>query len=134
VLAVEDDGALSRIVARQLTELGYHVLEAESAVAALAFLEKQPVDLLFTDVIMPGELSGLQLVRFASSRWPNLRVVLTSGFPGAKLGGSVGTTTTRLLSKPYRRRISLASFVRRSRLNRQYRRRRPGSQPIARRP
>jgi CheY-like chemotaxis protein len=103
VLAVEDNGALRRIVARQLTELGYHVLEAENAVAALALLEKQPVDLLFTDVIMPGELSGLQLVRFASARWPHLRVVLTSGFPGAKLGGSVGTTTTRLLSKPYRK-------------------------------
>jgi CheY-like chemotaxis protein len=103
VLAVEDNGALRRIIARQLMELGYHVLEAESAVAALALLEKQPVDLLFTDVIMPGELSGLQLVRFASSRWPHLRVVLTSGFPGAKLGGSVGTATTRLLSKPYRK-------------------------------
>ena len=103
VLAVEDNGALRRIVVRQLTELGYHVLEAENAVSALALLEKQPVDLLFTDVIMPGELSGLQLVRFASSRWPNLRIVLTSGFPGTKLGGSLEATRTRLLSKPYRK-------------------------------
>ena len=103
VLAVEDNGALRRIVVRQLAELGYRVLEAENAVAALALLEKEPVDLLFTDVIMPGELSGLQLVRFASSRWPRLRIVLTSGFPGTKLGGSLEATTTRLLSKPYRK-------------------------------
>ena len=79
------------------------MLQAENAVAALALLEKEPVDLLFTDVVMPGELSGLQLVRFASSRWPRLRIVLTSGFPGTKLGGSIDATTTRLLSKPYRK-------------------------------
>jgi PAS domain S-box-containing protein len=104
VLAVEDNAPLRRIVVRQLTELGYRALEAESASAALAILENTDVDLLFSDVVMPGELSGLELARTAVAKRPNLRVLLTSGFPGTKIAGSLGeAATARLLSKPYRK-------------------------------
>jgi PAS domain S-box-containing protein len=104
VLAVEDNAALRRIVVRQLAELGYRPLEAESAAAALAVLEREHVDLLFSDVIMPGELSGLELARTVVGRWPHIGVLLTSGFPGTKIAGSLGEEgTARLLSKPYRK-------------------------------
>jgi CheY-like chemotaxis protein len=103
VLAVEDDAALRRIVARQARELGYSVLEAENAVTALALMERERVDLLFTDLVMPGELSGLELARAAAGRWPHIRVVLTSGFSEAKINANLDTAAARLLTKPYRK-------------------------------
>ncbi len=114
VLAVEDNAALRRIVVHQLRELGYHVLEAEHAAAAVAVLEREKVDLLFTDVVMPGKTTGFELTRTALSRWPALRVVLTSGFPQAKINTDLGAAPSeaRILSKPYRRE-DLARTLRR---------------------
>ncbi|HZL60031.1 MAG TPA: PAS domain S-box protein [Stellaceae bacterium] len=100
VLVAEDDDALRRVVVRQLRDLGYQPLEAASAAAALDILEREPVDLLFSDVIMPGEGDGFELARRVAARWPKLRILLTSGFPAARL--SLGRTV-RLLHKPYRR-------------------------------
>jgi CheY-like chemotaxis protein len=95
---------MRRIVLRQLGELGYRAWEAENAAAALAILEREPIDILLTDIMMPGELSGLDLARHVAKRWPKMRVILTSGFPGAKIeGGLSGDGLTRILSKPYRR-------------------------------
>jgi signal transduction histidine kinase len=102
VLVVEDNPALRRIVMRQVSEIGYRALEADNAAAALAILEHQPVDLVFTDVVMPGRFSGLDLAATVADCWPQVRVVLTSGFPG-KVGGRLDPMTTRLLSKPYRK-------------------------------
>jgi CheY-like chemotaxis protein len=53
-LAVEDNAALRRVVMRQLKELGYRVLEAENAAAGLQLMEQQSIDLLLTDIVMPG--------------------------------------------------------------------------------
>jgi signal transduction histidine kinase len=103
VLAVEDDAALRRIVARQARELGYSVLEAENAVTALALMERERVDLLFTDLVMPGEFSGLELARAAAERWPHIRVVLTSGFSEPKINAQLAAAAARLLTKPYRK-------------------------------
>jgi CheY-like chemotaxis protein len=103
VLAVEDNIGLRRIVVRQLNELGYHVLEAEDAHTALRILENERVDLLFTDIIMPGGTNGYELARIALSRWPGIRILLTSGFPENKIHGSERLSNMRLLSKPYRR-------------------------------
>ncbi len=103
VLAVEDNTSLRRLVARQLTELGYRVVEAENAQEALKILDDQAIHLLFTDVVMPGGTSGYDLARAALARWPQIKVVLTSGFPDATLNGQATLTDFRLLSKPYRR-------------------------------
>jgi CheY-like chemotaxis protein len=103
VLAVEDNSNLRRVVVRQLSELGYRVIEAEAAQAALAILEREPVDLLLTDVVMPGGISGYDLARAATARWPHVKVVMTSGFPEAKLSRDTHLPNLRLLSKPYRR-------------------------------
>jgi CheY-like chemotaxis protein len=103
ILAVEDNASLRRVVVRQLTELGYRVLEAEDAQNAFRILESEPVDLLFTDIVMPGGTSGYEIARTALSRWPAIKIVLTSGFPEYKINGEGAGTNLRLLSKPYRR-------------------------------
>jgi CheY-like chemotaxis protein len=104
VLAVEDNPQLRRVVMRQLRQLGYRPIEADSAATALDILMHEKIDLLFTDVVMPGPLNGIALARQAIARWPALKVVLTSGFPGTKLDDELGPLgdAARLLSKPYR--------------------------------
>ena len=105
VLAVEDNASMRRVVLNQLRELGYQPVEAASAAEALAILEQQSIDLLFTDVVMPGPMDGVALARKALHYNPDIRILLTSGFPGTRLGELLGPhrNTPRLLSKPYRR-------------------------------
>jgi PAS domain S-box-containing protein len=105
VLVVEDNDNVRRVVTRQLTELGYRILEAGNASAALEMLTAgDKVDLLFTDVVMPGKLNGMELAREAAKRWPSLKIVLTSGFPEMRLDCDGDFITgLRLLSKPYRK-------------------------------
>ena len=106
VLLVEDNDQLRKVMAQQLTSLGYRVLEAGEGAAALKILSAEPtVELLFTDVVMPGAVDGIELACQAKQRWPTLAILVTSGFPGKRL------TDERLsqhgfgfLSKPYRRR------------------------------
>jgi CheY-like chemotaxis protein len=112
-LVVEDNAALRRVVTRQLAELGYRVLAAENAVAGLRLMEQQSIDLLLTDVVMPGGINGRELARRARQRWPGMRVIFTSGFSEARLNGDAGSlaAVTPLLGKPYRKE-DLASAAR----------------------
>jgi len=104
VLVVEDNLAVRRVVVRQLHDLGYRVLESERAAAALEVLAHEPVGLLFSDVVMPGGLDGVELARLALERWPTLKVVLSSGFPQARIDGNGEILgSLQLLSKPYRK-------------------------------
>lgn len=114
VLAVEDDDKLRRLLVRQLMELGYTVLEAEGPQLALALLaEGARVDLLLTDVVMPGGISGWELARDATRLRPGLRTVFTSGFPNGAFGSHGGVPEgAHLLAKPYRKE-ELARMVRR---------------------
>jgi PAS domain S-box-containing protein len=105
VLVVEDDAAVREIAVRFLRELGCQVREAQDGLAALALLAQgQAVDLLFTDLILPGGLSGAELAREAQRLRPGIRVLYTSGYPrnvlvhDGKLDEGV-----YLLSKPYSR-------------------------------
>ena len=113
VLVVEDNEALRRVVTRQLGELGYRVLAAENAAAGLELLDRQSVDLLLTDIVMPGGINGRELARRARQRWPDIKIVFTSGFSEARLNGDAGplAACTPLLSKPYRKE-DLASAAR----------------------
>jgi two-component system CheB/CheR fusion protein len=113
VLVVEDNEALRRVVTRQLGELGYRVLAAENAAAGLRLVEYQRIDLLLTDVVMPGGINGRELARRARQVRPEIRVVFTSGFSEARVNGDAGplAACTPLLSKPYRKE-DLASAAR----------------------
>ncbi len=105
ILVVEDDPALRRLAVLQISNLGYRVLEAENATAALALLETgTPVNLLFSDVVMAGKMDGLDLARLVPQRWPKVKIILTSGFPDANIPHHPDDPCApRLLSKPYRR-------------------------------
>ena len=105
ILAVDDSPSVRATVVARLTGLGYRVLEADGPAAALEQIERnQPIDLLFTDIVMPGGMSGKQLATLARAKCPQLKVLFTSGFPGSMLsGGSELEHGDRLLSKPYRK-------------------------------
>jgi CheY-like chemotaxis protein len=113
VLVVEDNPKLRQVVIKQLTDLNYRVAEAENAGAALDLLDGGlAVDLLLSDIVMPGEMDGCALAREFTARCPGVRVLLTSGFPGERLIDAAGLgADVRLLSKPYRKR-DLARTIR----------------------
>jgi CheY-like chemotaxis protein len=105
VLVVEDVDPLRRLVVRQMDQLGYRTIEAADAAAALKVLDTgERVDLVFSDIVMGGEIDGLELARVVSTEWPHIKIVLTSGFPaGADPGGKQSRVDGfALLSKPYR--------------------------------
>jgi signal transduction histidine kinase/ActR/RegA family two-component response regulator len=105
VLVVEDNEPLRQTAVAQLTSLGYRVVEAENGQAALAILDRndQALDLLFTDVVMPGEPDGFGLARMARERRPGIGVLITSGFPGDALNRNGGDMDLPMLGKPYRK-------------------------------
>ncbi|HZB93765.1 MAG TPA: PAS domain-containing protein [Stellaceae bacterium] len=104
VLVVEDNAALRRMAVRQLGELGYRVDEAENATQAIEMIARDAaIDLLFTDVVMPGGMDGRQLADVVTARWPHIKVLLTSGFPGTMIQRSDPGPGVKLLNKPYRR-------------------------------
>jgi CheY-like chemotaxis protein len=83
-----------------LTSLGYDVVTAAGASEALQILERDPgIELLLTDVVMPGGISGVELARAALQSRPGLPVLLTSGFMGD--GAVLETPEFPLLDKPY---------------------------------
>ena len=105
VLAVDDDPGVRAVVVRQLREFGYQVLEADSPAVALDLLDHcGPVDLMFTDMVMPGGVDGRKLAELARAKRPGLKVLFTSGFPGAFLSNDMNLESEHfLLSKPYRK-------------------------------
>jgi PAS domain S-box-containing protein len=81
VLVVEDDDEVRAYSVDSLRELGYRVIEAHDGPSALRLLERQPrVDLLFTDVVLPGGLTGAQVAAQARTLRPALRVLFTTGY------------------------------------------------------
>lgn len=122
VLVVEDDEDVRRTVVDMLSELGYRVLKARDAQSALVIIESGvPIDLLFTDVVMPGTLRSPELARKAQDRLPNLAVLFTSGYTeNAIVHGGRLDDGIDLLSKPYSRE-ALARKVRHVLRNQQQR-------------
>ncbi|AFE11233.1 sensory box histidine kinase/response regulator [Corallococcus coralloides DSM 2259] len=105
ILVVEDDAAVRATVVEVLTELGYRVLKAHDGQSALAVIQSGlPVDLLFTDVVMPGPVRSPELARLAKAHLPDLEVLFTSGYTeNAIVHGGRLDPGVSLLSKPYRR-------------------------------
>jgi PAS domain S-box-containing protein len=113
ILIVEDDKAVRTIAVNILKGLGYAVQEAENGQAALVILQSSSaIDLLFTDLIMPGGMSGQDLLREARQHRPNLKALFTSGYSEQFLKdrGSIDADVP-ILGKPYRRQ-KLAAAIR----------------------
>jgi CheY-like chemotaxis protein len=93
ILVVEDDDEVREVVIAMLTELGYRVVKARDAAAGLVVIDSGiPIDLVFTDVMMPGPLRSPELARKAKERLPNVAVLFTSGYtqmPSCTAGGSI---------------------------------------------
>jgi len=101
ILLVEDDDEVSSLVTDMLRELGYIVTRAASAEAALgAMANARTIDLIFSDIMMPGEMDGLDLAREARRRRPGLPILLTSGYADAAIR-EAGRENIRVLRKPY---------------------------------
>lgn len=106
ILVVEDQEAVRQVACGFLTGFGYDVVEAENAAEALGKLREHPdIDLMFSDVVMPGGMNGFELAKAAYSIRPDLKVVHTSGYPR---GAMVHQEESRfregfIIMKPYRR-------------------------------
>jgi PAS domain S-box-containing protein len=102
VLVVEDDPRVRRVSVRRLRELGYSVIDVEGAQAALDVLDRgEPIDLLFSDVVMPGGMTGVDLAREALRRRPGLRILLTSGYAEPSVLERGAPAKAGWLGKPY---------------------------------
>jgi CheY-like chemotaxis protein len=96
ILVVDDDPLVLNYASNVLQDCGYTVLVASDGIGALALLrDHSPIDLLFTDVVMPG-LDGVEVARQARRESPGLKVLFTSGY------AADATLAGRLLKKPYR--------------------------------
>jgi signal transduction histidine kinase/ActR/RegA family two-component response regulator len=106
ILVVEDDNDVRRIVIKQIAELGYVVIEARSPKEALALLKdpRVKIDLLFTDLVMPGGMNGHELARAAIAERSGLKALFTSGYSDSSLRGDERLgEDEHFLSKPYRK-------------------------------
>lgn len=106
ILVVEDQEAVRAVACGFLGDFGYDIVEAEDGLQALAKLQENPdIDLMFSDVVMPGGLNGFDLAQAARGIRPDLKVVHTSGYPK---GAMVHQEEPRfregfIIMKPYRR-------------------------------
>ncbi len=104
ILVVEDDEMVRRYACQQLRSMGYRVIEVDNGAGALALIEQHPdIDLLFTDVVMPGGMNGRALADAARQLRPTLRVLYTSGYTeNAIVHHGRLDPGVQLLAKPYR--------------------------------
>jgi PAS domain S-box-containing protein len=112
VLVVEDDAEVRSTVVELLSDLGYRVLKSVDAQSALSVVESGiPIDILFTDVVMPGTLKSPELARKARERLPDIAVIFTSGYTENSIvhGGRLDKGV-ELLSKPYTREALARKF------------------------
>lgn len=99
VLVVEDEVLVRMPIAEYLRDCGYNVLEAGSAGEAIHLVgANEPVDIVFSDVRMPGDMDGFGLARWIRDHRPDLPVLLTSGYSAAR---DAESAQVKLIEKPY---------------------------------
>jgi PAS domain S-box-containing protein len=104
ILVVEDESELRELAVGELCDLGYSVVEATDAQQAMDILAADSrFDLVFSDIVMPGSVDGLALAETVHERFPQIAVLLTSGFTGrlSQSGESLQRWSSRILDKPY---------------------------------
>jgi CheY-like chemotaxis protein len=99
-LVVDDEPLIRMDAADIIAEIGYSIVEARTADEALEILEEQhEIDLVFTDIQMPGRLDGLELAKMIEQRWPEICVVVASGAARPSIDQLPGGA--RLVVKPF---------------------------------
>ncbi len=113
ILIVDDEKDLADFADSVLSDLGYTTICAHSGEEAIRVLEdKDSIDLVFTDVVMPGSINGFDLADSATNRHPQVKILLTSGFTGKmKHNDTSAKWSKALIMKPYQS-IELANRVR----------------------
>ena len=102
ILVVEDNRDVRSVTLERLKRLNYRVIEADSANTALRIIQRgEPVDLVFSDVVMPGGMSGFDLIDRLRNDYPHLRTLLVSGFPDNLERTAHGDEKQKILMKPY---------------------------------
>jgi CheY-like chemotaxis protein len=101
VLVVEDEFLIRFMISDYLAECGFHVLEASSADDAIDLLETMPVDVVFSDVNMPGKIDGFGLAHWIRANRPETLVLLTSGVARKANAMAHGLPPDSLVEKPY---------------------------------
>lgn len=101
-LIVEDEPSVRELASALLEESELHVIECESAEAALSVLQRRgdTVALCFIDIRLPGLIDGIDLARLIESYWPHVTVIVTSGDPGGRLDGLPKSAV--YMQKPWR--------------------------------
>lgn len=104
ILVVEDDADLRETVVTALSQLGYRALSAPNANAALRILAgTEQIELLFTDIMMPGGMLGPALATRARELRPTIEILFTTGYAdNSALAATGGLTAAEVISKPYR--------------------------------
>jgi CheY-like chemotaxis protein len=112
VLVVDDDPDVLLVAATLLGEQGHTVLEASSGTEAMQIMHAHPeIAILFTDIVMPGDVDGFELAHQAKQLRPGLRVIYTSGYIEQIPWGEKGVGYGPLLPKPWRK-VQLLDLVR----------------------
>jgi CheY-like chemotaxis protein len=101
-LIVEDDAEVRQLASTLLEESELHVIECESAEAAVSVMQRRgnSVALVFIDIRLPGLIDGVDLARLVRQHWPHVKVIVTSGAPGDRLGAL--PPGTAYMEKPWR--------------------------------
>ena len=109
ILVVEDEAEVARVTMEVLREIGYRPVEARDGHAALALIEQDPtIEVVLSDVVMPGGMSGLELARTLRNLRPGLPVVLATGY--AQWGARAEDEDFTFIAKPYRREALIAAL------------------------
>lgn len=111
MLLVDDEASVRRAAGRLLERFGYRVLFAADGLEAIACLETEAVWLMISDMVMP-QMDGRDLITVVRRRWPDLPVVLSTGYDAGRVGGDALRLFDALLPKPYSPREMLEAISR----------------------
>ncbi|KQW82336.1 PAS fold family protein [Brevundimonas sp. Root1279] len=101
LLLVEDDPSVAAVARELLEGLGLEVRSADSGPHALEILRAERFDLMLTDVVMPGGMTGIELAHECARLWPDMRIALTSGYAGEDVDAALADAPWPFVRKPY---------------------------------
>jgi|SRR5690349_15719975 DNA-binding NtrC family response regulator len=99
ILVVEDEEVYRELLARILTKAGYDVVQAADGFRALSIMEKSKIDLVISDIFMPG-MNGYSLVARLRAKWPSMPVILTTGFLSEETAKNMMNGSVDFIPKP----------------------------------